>query len=80
MEEIKKEMGKKEFRELAEDMKPVIEQIEEILKRYDIPGLATLAMDTDGYFRFQTAESEWEFKRVNDDSKPMISMTICEEL
>lgn len=80
MEEIKKEMGKKEFRELAEDMGHIIEQMEGVLKRHEVAGLSTLTMDTDGYFHFQPTGSGWEFKRINDDSKPMISMTICEEL
>lgn len=80
MEDIKKEMGKNEFRELAKDMEPVIAQMEEVLKRNDVTNLVSLTMDVEGYFHFQPHNSDWEFKRLNTDSRPKLSMTICEDL
>ncbi len=45
MEDIKKEMGKNEFRELAKDMEPVIAQMEEVLKRHDVTNLVYCIID-----------------------------------
>lgn len=80
VEEIKKEMSKEKFRELAEDMKPVIMDMDRILNKHGIECLSSLTMSTDGYFRFDIHDTEWEFKRANKDAKSVISFQICEEV
>lgn len=74
------EMSKEEIKELAKDMKPVIESMEEVLKKHDIKCLTSMTMGTDGYFNFSLHDSDWEFKRLNSGSKALISMNIVEEV
>ncbi len=80
MEDIKKEMGKKEFRELAKDMEGIIDHMEAVLKLHGITGTATLSVDAAGYFHFNILDSDWNFKRADKDSNSKISITICEDL
>ena len=76
----KKEIGKEKFKELAKDMKPVINDMEAVLKKHGIECLSSLTMNTDGYFNFGIHDSDWEFKRTRNDSKSVIAATFTEEI
>ena len=76
----KKEIGKEKFKELAKDMKPVINDMEAVLKKHGIDCLSSLTMSIDGYFNFSIHDSDWEFKRIGNDSRSVISATLTEEM
>lgn len=73
-------MGKEEFRELAKDMKPIIKDMEDVLKKHGVECLASLCMSTDGYFSFDIHNSKWEYKRSNSNAKSVIYMYESEEV
>lgn len=81
-ENSKKEetMGKEEFRNLAVDMKPVIKDMEDVLKKHGIKRLVSLAISTDGYFNLNVHDSQWEFKRADSSEKCVIYRCEREEL
>lgn len=74
------EIEKEKFKELAKDMKPVINDMEAVLKKHGIECLSSLTMNTDGYFNFGIHDSDWEFKRTRNDSKSVIAATFTEEI
>lgn len=74
------DISKEKFRELAKDMKPIISDMEKVLNKHGIECLSSLTMSTDGYFRFNVHDTDWEFKRASKDAKSVISFQICEEV
>ena len=77
--EEKKNNTKDDFRALAKDMDPVIEQIRNILANHGIPGTATLSVDKDGYFYFSHYGTDLEFKSIGTGMTKYISLNITEE-
>lgn len=76
----KDEIGKEKFKELAQDMKPVLKNMEDILKKHGVECLVSLCISTDGYFNLNVHDSEWEFKRTNSNSKSVIYRCESEEV
>lgn len=79
-QEKSKELTQEEFKELANDLKPVLKSMEAVLKKHNIECLASTCLSTDGYFNFSLHDSDWEFKRTNSDAKTLISKTITVEV
>lgn len=77
--EEKKNNNKDDFRSLAKDMDPVIEQIRNILANHGISGTATLSVDKDGYFYFSYYGTDLEFKSIGTGMTKYISLNITEE-
>ena len=78
IQEESRELTQEEFKKLANDMKPVLKSMEEVLKKHNIECLTSTCLSTDGYFNFSLHDSDWEFKRTNSDAKMLISKSISE--
>lgn len=76
----KNDISREKFKGMANDMKPIIRDMEGILNKYGIEGLSSLIISADGYFHFDVQNTDWEFKRMNSDAKPVISFHIWEEV
>ena len=55
---------KEKFKALAADMKPVIEEMNEILKKHGVDCLASVTLSTDGYATFSHHKTSWEMTKV----------------
>lgn len=73
-------MEKEEFRKLAVDMKPVIKDMEDVLRKHEVKCIASLTICADGYFNFSTHNSSWEFKRTDSSGKSLICTYTSEEV
>lgn len=57
-----------EFKEISKDLLPLINQLEEVLKKHKVSAIASLTVDvTIGYFSFSTHANKWEMIRVNNE-------------
>ena len=79
-QEESKELTQEEFKELANDLKPVLKSMEAVLKKHNIECLTSTCLSTGGYFNFSLHDSDWEFKRTNSDAKMLICKSITEEI
>lgn len=80
VQEESKELTQVEFKELANDLKPVLKSMEAVLKKHNIECLTSISMSADGYFNFSLHDSDWEFKRLSSDAKMLICKSITEEV
>lgn len=57
-----------EFKELAKDILPLVNQIEDVLKRHGVTTMANMTADvTTGYLAFNTHANNWKMIRVNNE-------------
>lgn len=57
-----------EFKELAKDILPLVNQIEDVLKKHGVTAIASVTADVStGYFSFSTHANRWEMLRVNNE-------------
>lgn len=61
-------MNKENFKQLATDMKSLINDMTEILKKHGVEKLASIVVSADGYFVCTTHKCEWEMCRLNEDA------------
>ena len=55
---------KEKFKALAADMKPVIDEMNEVLKKHGIECLASVTLSSDGYATFSHHKTSWEMIRT----------------
>ena len=57
-----------EFKELAKDILPLVNQIEDVLKKHGVNTMAIMtAYVTSGYLTFNTHANNWKMIRVNNE-------------
>lgn len=71
---------KEKFKALAADMLPVIEQMNEVLRKHGVEKLASVTTRTDGYFLFYTHETAWEMSRVSGSDTAKITYSFSEDI
>lgn len=70
----------KEFKELAADMMPIIEDTLKVLNEHGVQDLASLFVSADGYFSFHHLGTEWDFTRTSPSSAPKLKCNHAEEI
>lgn len=61
-------MNSGEFRELGKDVLPVIGDLERLLKKHSVKGSVGIIVSEDGYFSFQSYETDFKMQRINKES------------
>lgn len=69
------------FKGMSKEILPLINQIEEVLKKYEVSDLASLTVDAKtGYFTFSTHESDWEMSRSDNECPVRLRYSFSEEI
>lgn len=69
------------FKELAKDILPLVNQIEDVLKKHGVTVMASMTADTTtGYLSFCTHANQWEMVRANNECPVRIRYDFSEEL
>lgn len=62
-------------------MLPLIEKMGKVLLKHEVSDMAGLSIHAqDGYFTFNTHESEWEMARIDSESPVKLRYNFTEEL
>ena len=59
-------MGNEKFKDLANDMLPLIEAMKAFLKKHEVDCLTSIKLDAEGYFSFSTHDSMKTMYRIKD--------------
>ena len=71
---------KQKFRSFCDEAIQQIETLTNLLKNYTDAGDLSLYMDTAGYVRLRTSETEWRLRRRNQDAEFEIVLEMREQL
>lgn len=71
---------KQKFRSFCDEAIPQIVTLTNLLKNYTDAGDLSLYMDTAGYVRLRTSETEWRLRRRNQDAEFEIVLEMREQL
>ena len=67
-----------EFKELAKEVKPLLEEAIKILKKHETKGLASVTLGVDGYMDFIVFKGGMEMCRVDEDAPTRLSCNLEE--
>lgn len=74
------DQGKK-FEQIAREMLPLIEKMEEVLLKHGVLDMAGVSIHAqDGYFTFDTHESGWDMTRIDSESPVKLRYNFSEEI
>lgn len=74
------DQGKK-FEQIAREMLPLIEKMEEVLLKHGVSDMAGVSIHAqDGYFTFDTHESGWDMTRIDSESPVKLRYNFSEEI
>lgn len=73
-------MSKDAFKALAKDLLPIFDQMNDVLEKHGVKGLSSVNLDTDGYFRFDSCFTKWEFVRSAGSDTPRIKLFVIEDV
>ena len=71
---------KQKFRSFCDEAIPQIVTLTNLLKNYTDAGDLSLYVDTAGYVRLRTSETEWRLRRRDQNSEFEIMLEIREQL